>query len=97
MDRVWEGEYETSFFMNYSVNFKICKSLIFRKKEIIGYIPDFWEDLSLPTLCHKLSNKYLRAEVYGRSVNGHWFMFKYWKKSIMVRYFIDTLFIIAIA
>lgn len=95
---MWDGKYETHSFLNYSLNYQIVKSIIFRQKNLIGYSPDYVDEMSISETYKKLKKKFntRKERKYVKPVKAHFFMFKAWKKSMSIRYVIDAVFIIIV-
>jgi hypothetical protein len=95
---MWQGEYEMQFFLNYSLNFQIVKSIILKQKNLAGYSPDYADEVSISHNYKKLkiwlkkkSTKTVKRE------KAHFFMFRAWKRSMSIRYVIDAIFIFVVS
>ena len=94
---IWDGEYEQESFMSYSLNFQIFKSIVLNQKNMIGYSPDYVEEISLFHNIIQIKKYLMLKNLKSKtSSKGHFFTFKIWKSSIGVRYLIDAIAIITV-
>jgi len=81
VSEIWEGKYELESFMNCSLNYQIFKSIILRQKNMIGYDPDYVEELSIVQNLIKIKNQFTsKSSDAQKHIKGHFFMFKTWRK-----------------
>lgn len=94
---MWEGEYEVESFMSYSLNFQIFKSIVLNQKNMIGYSPDYVEEISVYHNAMQIKKIIMNKKKKDRSLKkGNLFNFKVWKNSISVRYLLDAASVIAV-
>ena len=93
---IWNGRYETEPFMNYSLNYRIVNAIFFKTQTFSGYSPNFLFELSKIVRCFR-DDDTLYGKKRRKKIKAHAFMFKSWEKSMVLRYLIDALFIIAVS
>lgn len=99
--QLWSGKYEQEFFLNYSINFRIIRDLVFHQNDFVGIHPDYSCELSPKMIYKNYKERHSKAlksnYVIKKRVKSHFFMMKIWKITMGTRYMIDAVFIIVIA
>lgn len=94
---IWEGKYEIESFMSSSLNFQIFRSIVLNQKNMIGYSPDYVEEISIVHNIWQIKNHLMFKKYKNRPLKkGHIFTYKVWKDSINVRYLLDSISVVAI-
>ena len=96
VDNFWEGPFETEFFMNNSYSYQQCQKIFIDSNRFFGFRPtrkyifsieNLWKKSSEIELCEMGEKK--------KAKKAHFFHFKRWDQSLMTKYTIEAIFIVA--